>query len=145
MEAIKLRAGLKTAMDISQVGNAYLQENKIDNKLFTEKRQVCNNVVAASVNLIYLLSSLIYPMMPTTTESILKQINAPLRKISDVWEANEILPGHTIGKPTYLFKRIDPEMEHVWREKYGGNAPKEAKPADKKNKKASKDKKAQKK
>jgi len=139
MEACKLRAGLKIAMDISQVGNAYLQENKIDNKLFTEKRQICDNVVSASVNLIYLLSSLFYPYMPTTTESILKQINAPLRKIADVWEANEILPGHTIGKPAYLFKRIDPEMENVWREKYGGNTPKEAKdskPAAKKQKKS---------
>jgi methionyl-tRNA synthetase len=144
MEVCKLRAGLKTAMDISQVGNAYLQENKIDNKLFTEKREICNNVVAASVNLIYLLSSLVYPFMPTTTESILKQINAPLRKITDVWEANEILPGHTIGKPAYLFKRIDPEMENIWREKYGGNAPKESKPAAKKQKKASKENKTSK-
>lgn len=136
MESAKLRAGLKLVMDISQLGNAYLQENKIDNKLFTEKRQICNNVVAISANLVYLLSSLVYPMMPTTSESMIKQLNAPLRMIADTWEANELLPGHVIGKPDYLFKRIDPEMENVWRAKYGGNAPKEApKPTNKKEKK----------
>ena len=35
LEACKIRSGLKIVMDISSLGNAYLQDQKLDNNLFT--------------------------------------------------------------------------------------------------------------
>jgi len=32
----------------------------------------------------------------------------------------DILPGHTLGKPAHLFKRIDEKMAEVWRAKFAG-------------------------
>ncbi|TPX34501.1 methionine---tRNA ligase [Synchytrium microbalum] len=120
LEAVKLRHGLKLAMDISARGNLYLQDNKIDNTLFANNRQRCDTVVGVAANLVYLISSLIYPYMPTTSESIMRQLNAPARKITDTWDGCDILSGHRIGKAEYLFQRIDEAKETELRNKYGG-------------------------
>jgi methionyl-tRNA synthetase len=123
LESVKLRQGLAIAMSISARGNVYLQENKIDNNLFNNHRAKCDSVINASINLIYLLSAVFYPYMPGTSEGILRQLNAPERVIPDEFTV-DILPGHKISKPEYLFTRIDEKMEKVWKDKYGGNAPK---------------------
>jgi hypothetical protein len=49
-------------------------------------------------------SSLIYPFMPATSDSILTQLNAPARVVPDVL-STDILAGHHIGKPEHLFKK----------------------------------------
>jgi len=118
MSLAKIRQGLKCMMDLSQRGNFYLQHHHIDNTLFNEQRQTCDRVIAVSINLAYLLSSLIFPFMPSTAESIWRQLNAPPRKITNVWEL-DIQPGHRIGKPEHLFKRIDPTMEMEWKRVFG--------------------------
>lgn len=135
LENVKLRQALSIAMSISGRGNQYLQENKIDNNLFNNHRAKCDSVIYASINLIYLLSAIFYPYMPGTSEGILRQLNAPERVIPDEFTA-DILPGHKIGKPEYLFTRIDEKMEQVWKSTYGGNAPKPEEKKKKKSKKA---------
>ena len=119
MDGVKLRLGLKIAMDIGQHGNAYLQEAKIDNTLFEQKRDQCNAVMGAGLNLLYLLAAVLEPFMPTSSECIWRQLNAPARDIPDVWTGNDIKPGHVIGNPEYMYQRIDDKMEETWRSKYG--------------------------
>ncbi|KAI9206337.1 tRNA synthetases class I (M)-domain-containing protein [Polychytrium aggregatum] len=120
LESVKIRHALKVLMDISALGNEYLQSNKIDNSLFLNARSRCDTVVAVAANLVYLLGSLAYPYMPDTSESIFRQLNTPSRRILDDWQADEILAGHTIGSPEYLFKRIEKDQESALREKYAG-------------------------
>lgn len=122
LEQVKLRQGLSLAMAISTLGNTYLQENRIDNNLFLNSRERCDTVVAVSVNLAYLISALLYPYMPTTTEGICRQLNLPARGLYDTWNGADIVAGHVIGKAEYLFKRIDEKMEEVFRAKYGGGS-----------------------
>ncbi|RUP47024.1 tRNA synthetases class I (M)-domain-containing protein, partial [Jimgerdemannia flammicorona] len=121
LEAVKIRAALNAAMAISQRGNQYLQDSKIDNTLFTNNRKRCDTVVGVTTNLIYLISALFYPYMPSTTDSILRQLNAPLRTIPDAWSL-DIDPGHRIGQAEYLFTKIDEKLEAVFKGKYGGNS-----------------------
>ncbi|KAI8910367.1 tRNA synthetases class I (M)-domain-containing protein [Gorgonomyces haynaldii] len=120
LEKAKIRQALAKAMEISSRGNLYLQENKIDNNLFQNQRERCDTVVAMALNLSYLLSSLIYPFMPTTTSSILRQLNAPMRRITDTYEGTDLRQGHLIGKPEYLFTRIDEKRIQELRLKYSG-------------------------
>eukprot|EP00842_Homolaphlyctis_polyrhiza_P000116 jgi/Hompol1/1104/HPOL_005520-RA len=96
LEGTKIRQGLRLFMEISARGNQYLQENKIDNNLFANSRARCDNTVATAANLVYLLSALVYPYMPTTSAAIIKQLNLPQRRITDQWTATDILPGHQI-------------------------------------------------
>ncbi|KAF9963558.1 putative methionine--tRNA ligase, cytoplasmic protein rar1 [Modicella reniformis] len=133
LDDVKIREGLRLAMEISALGNGYLQENKIDNTLFAEHRDRCDRVIITALNLIYLLSALLFPYMPSTAEGIARQLNAPLRLLPDEFAVDAILPGHVIGRAEYLFKRIDEKQEAIWRAKYGGSSP-EA-PDDKKKKK----------
>ncbi|BFZ61780.1 methionine--tRNA ligase mes1 [Saitoella coloradoensis] len=145
LEASRLRAGLQTVMAISARGNVFLQDNKLDNTLFAEHPARCANVLAAALNLIYLISALSYPYMPSTSSSIAEQLNAPLRAIPDVWGNDDLQSGHKLGKAKYLFGRVDEKMEEEWRAKFGGGSgtpvvdeKKEAKKAQKAAKKAKK-------
>ncbi|CAG8643933.1 19263_t:CDS:2, partial [Cetraspora pellucida] len=105
LENIKLRAGLEIAMDISRQSNGYLQESKPDNTLFANSLEKCASVIGVSINLIYLLSAVFSQYMPSVTESILRQLNAPLRNIPDTFTM-DIEAGHQIGKAEFLSRGL---------------------------------------
>ncbi|CAG8466416.1 7183_t:CDS:1, partial [Acaulospora morrowiae] len=108
-------------MDVSRLGNGYLQDSKLDNTLFANNPEKCASVIGVSINLIYLVSALISPYMPSTSESIVRQLNVPLRNIPDTW-AMDIEAGHHLGKAEYLFTRIDTQKEQEYLNKYGGGS-----------------------
>jgi methionyl-tRNA synthetase len=127
MDAVKLRLGLQTVMHLSQRGNLYLQSSGLNKALMTENSTRCAQVVTRAVNLIYVLSALIYPFMPSTSASILSQLNAPARSVPHSFSI-DILSGHHIGTPEHLFKKIEEKMADVWRAKFAGNDPAPAAP-----------------
>lgn len=129
MDAVKLRLGLQTVMHISQRGNLYLQSSGLNKALMTENPTRCAQVVTRAVNLIYVLSALVYPFMPSTSVSILSQLNAPARAVPLSFSL-DILPGHQIGTPEHLFKKIEEKMAGVWRAKFAGISPAPAAPAN---------------
>lgn len=119
MEAVNLRRGLEIAMAISSRGNQFLQDNKLDNSLFSSSPDVSDAVVAVGLNLIYLVSAVISPFMPATRDQISEVLNAPALSITDKFEM-VLEPGHNIGKAQYLFKRIDEKKIDEWKALYGG-------------------------
>jgi methionyl-tRNA synthetase len=120
LEDSRIRSALEKVMHMAAEGNRFLQDNKLDNNLYNKFPQKAAAVVGFGLNLIYLLSAVVYPYMPATSLSMVRQLNAPFRSIPDTWSPEDILPGHCIGKAAYLFSMIDPKMEEVWRNKYGG-------------------------
>lgn len=119
MESVNLRKGLELAMAISSRGNQFLQDNKLDNSLYTNQPNKSDAVVAVAINLVYLISAIIYPFMPETTKQINEILNAPSLSITDKFEF-VLLPGHCIGRAQYLFTRIDEKKIEEWRGLYGG-------------------------
>ncbi|GLB40404.1 putative class-I aminoacyl-tRNA synthetase family protein [Lyophyllum shimeji] len=119
MEAVKLRLGLQTVMLISMRGNNYLQSSGLNKALMASNPRRCAQVVSRAVNLIYVLSALVYPFMPATSDSILEQLNAPARVVPEVFSA-DILPGHTIGKPEHLFKKIEESKVEELQRRFAG-------------------------
>ncbi|KAI8902889.1 tRNA synthetases class I (M)-domain-containing protein [Globomyces pollinis-pini] len=138
LEAVKIRQGLRIVMEISTLGNRYLQESKLSNSLFADSRERCDTVIHTVINLCYLLSSLVYPYMPSTAAGILRQLNLPQRKITETWTARDILGGHQLGKSEYLFKMIDDSKADECRRLYSGQGP--APKEEKKSKSRSKSK-----
>lgn len=120
MDAVKIRLGLHTVMLISSRGNTYLQSSGLNKALIASNPMRCAQVISRAINLIYVLSSLIYPFMPATSNSILTQLDAPARAVPELF-SNDILAGHTIGTPEHLFKKIEEKMEEVWRLRFKGN------------------------
>jgi len=127
MESVKLRLGLQTVMLLSSRGNLYLQASGLNKALMNENPKRCAQVLSRAINLIYVLSVLVFPFMPSTSESMLLQLNAPARSVPDGL-STDILPGHKIGTPDHLFKRIDEKMIDVWKAKFDGSKPSEATP-----------------
>lgn len=115
-----LRTGLRLVMEISSLSNWYLQENKLDNKLFDARRKRCDAVIHMAINACYLLSALIYPFLPVTAASMINMLNAPMRRITDGFSGDDIKAGHTLGKAVYLFKEIPAERAEELRAKYSG-------------------------
>ncbi|BEJ14107.1 hypothetical protein CspHIS471_0312810 [Cutaneotrichosporon sp. HIS471] len=127
MDATKLRGGLSTAMSISHRGNQYLQDSGLDNALLANHRERCAEVIFNGINLVYLLSVVFHPFMPSSSRDMLTQLNAPARSLPEEFTI-DILPGHKVGKAAYLFKRIEnpEEQEAVWQKQFGGyDAPKD--------------------
>jgi len=120
LEAVKIKAGLVSALQISFLGNALLQHNTLDNKLFEEQPHKCAAVVGLAINLVHLLAAVIEPYMPASAASILTQLNVEPLIIPDKWMPDSIKPNHEIGKAAYLFTNIKPEKEKEWRERFGG-------------------------
>ena len=97
-----------------------IQSNKLDNKLAANEPEKAAAVIGLAINIIYLCASVFEPYLPATSKSILEQLNAPFLFIPDSWMANDLKPGHHIGKAKYLFTLIDPKKEDEWRDMYGG-------------------------
>ncbi|KAF2673248.1 methionyl-tRNA synthetase [Microthyrium microscopicum] len=128
MEAIKLRLAIADILHISSCGNKLLQDNKLDNRLFSEEPDRCAAVIGQALNLIKLLAGVLYPYMPSTAEAIFQQLGLePKAHIPDTWESNELKPGHTLGTPAPLFKVIPVEKLEEWKLAYGGEELKKAK------------------
>lgn len=133
MDSVRLREGLATVMQLSARGNIYLQGAGLNNALLASNPQRCAQVISRAINLIWVLSAMVAPFMPATEQSILKQLNAPARTVPDV-EVSEggagvasgfgidILEGHVLGQPEYLFTKIDEGKAEVWRTRFGSAA-----------------------
>jgi methionyl-tRNA synthetase len=121
MDHQKIRAGLAAFMALSSRGNVFLQENRLDNALLISNPSRCAEVVLVTVNFIYTLAALVHPFMPSTSDSMLEQLNATPRSIPDSFSI-DLFPGHKIGTAYHLFNRIDPAQVPIWRSQYGGEA-----------------------
>lgn len=114
---------------ISAHGNKLLQDNKLSNQLLAEEPDRCHAVIGLALNHIHLLANLLSPYMPEKAQSILRQLGfkgpseedreVPVH-IPDIWEADALKPGHTIGTPELLFANIPVTKVEEWRETYGG-------------------------
>lgn len=128
---MKLRLGLSTILQISALGNKFLQDNKLDNRLFTESPELCGNVLGTALNHIHLLANLLSPFMPKTAESIFEQLGVESSpKIPDIWASNTLAEGHKLGESRPLFSMIPAAKLEEWREAYGGTAIQEQKRLD---------------
>lgn len=131
MEKVKLKHGLKTAMNISSEGNAYLQESQFW-KLYKEDEPSCAIVMRTSVGLVYLLACLLEPFMPSFTHEVLKQLNLSsetqlslsderggIERSKRPWEL--VPAGHKIDTPEPLFKELKDEEVEFFRLKFAGS------------------------
>ncbi|KAL3681854.1 hypothetical protein R1sor_024810 [Riccia sorocarpa] len=130
MEKVKLKQGLRTAMNVSSLGNLYLQDSKFW-KLYKEDQAACAVVLKTSVGLVHLLATLLEPFIPSFSHKVLAQLNLPASTLTlsddkgDVERAYrpwEFVPAnHRIGSPTPIFSEMkDDEMEG-FRAKFAGS------------------------
>ena len=121
LEATKLRQGVQDILGMSSLGNKFLQDNKLDNRLLTEEPERCHAIIRVALSHIQLLAGILSPYMPGTSEAILRQLGlGPEPSIPDTWDFASIPDGHRIGEPQPLFAIIPAAKVDEWRLAYGG-------------------------
>jgi len=127
MEAVHLRSGILLAMKIAEAGNGLIQSHRLDNALILNDPALAASVTGTVLNLIYLCSAIFEPYLPATCASIREQLAVPFLQIpseediANGWKPIYLQADHKIGKPSYLFSRIDDSKADYWRDMYGGN------------------------
>eukprot|EP00871_Galdieria_phlegrea_P003894 jgi/Galph1/4505/GphlegSOOS_G3165.1 len=122
MEKVSLKSGLRIAMSISRLGNAYLQETAPWKLVKTDVSRAATVLVVA-INVCFLLTVILEPFMGS-------QLNVPYSDessdIPDVFDLSRMKPGHVVGKPFLLFRKITTEEASALRLKFAGGQLKES-------------------
>ncbi|CAF3602276.1 unnamed protein product [Rotaria sordida] len=123
MEKTRLRDGVKCVLRMSRYGNQYLQLKQpwAKYKGSDADRRDAEISIALALNLVYLLSLVLQPFMPTTSDEIRQQlnINESVYALENAFRC--YLPaGHTIGQAKPLFKRIEKALAEEYRLRFAG-------------------------
>ena len=97
------REVMKNAVEISNIGNRYFQENE-PWKLAKDDKERMSEVLAVSANMVKKLAIVLKPVMPRFSEKIAKSMNLKDLEWKDL---KEYVESHKIGKPEILFRRIE--------------------------------------
>jgi len=112
---------LRSLTRSGSLGNKLLQDNKLDNRLFSEQPDRCAAVIGMALNQLHLIASVLAPYMPEVSSTMFRQLGVDhVASIPDVWEVGIIQPGHVIGEPKLLFSAIPTSKVEEWREAFGG-------------------------
>ena len=77
--------------------------------------------IALALNLVYLLSLVLQPFMPTTANVIREQLNLKDKVFALENAFRSYIPaGHTIGHAVPLFKRIEDTLANQYRQRFSG-------------------------
>jgi methionyl-tRNA synthetase len=121
LEATKLRTGVHDILALSALGNKFLQDSGLNNKLLAEEPERCSAVINVAMNHVHLLGSVIAPYMPNVAANIFSQLGSkPSPTIPDSCSFDLVPGGQKLGTPEPLFSIIPAAKLDEWRDAYGG-------------------------
>ena len=123
LEEVKLKEALKEAMALSSDANEYMQRTQ-PWELAKKAPLQCRAVINILVNVVYALAVLLHPFMPSLTDKLSVQLGYLVRP-GDLDEDSVafklvLQPGHVLGTPSPLFRRIDDAEIQGFRARFGG-------------------------
>ncbi len=105
LSKFQLQAALREAIDLSRIGNRYLNEKKPWEKIKTNP-EIAANTLYVSAQIVKALSIILEPFIPITAKRIRKLLNLPEKFLWD--DAYKLLPaGHKIEEAKPLFSKIE--------------------------------------
>lgn len=121
MEDCQLKNGLKIVMDISRLGNQYLQDREPWALLKTNKL-LSESVVHVAVELVRLLAAIVEPFMPGFSDKIYYQLNMDHVDISNEFTINNIENDHPLpNEPIPIFRIMTAEEIEGYKKKFSGD------------------------
>ncbi|XP_040015475.1 methionine--tRNA ligase, cytoplasmic isoform X1 [Xiphias gladius] len=138
MDKVKIRDALKHILNISRHGNQYIQVNEPWKKIKggDTERQRAGTVTGVSVNIACLLSVMLLPYMPTVSQTIRDQLNAPPSCINTMLQGTgsfvcTLRAGHHIGTVSPLFQKLEVDQIEALKKRFGGQQPEDEPPKKK--------------
>jgi len=109
LDRFQLQAALREAIDLSRIGNRYLNKKKPWEKIKTDPESAANTLYV-SAQIVKALSIILEPFIPITAQRIRKLLNLSEKVL---WEdAYKLLPvDHKIGEAEPLFSKIEASEE----------------------------------
>ena len=107
LEAFRLKAALRAVVEVAREGNRYLNERE-PWRLVKEKPDEARTVLYVAIRLAKALAILLAPFMPSSADRLWAMLGLPGSVHEASWdEALEPLePGHAIGEPEPLFRKV---------------------------------------
>ena len=106
LENRKFRQGLQQAMNLAQIGNRYIDQEKPWSTVKTDKQKASNSLWIG-INIISTLRTVFYPFLPNTSDLIHNMLNFKNDTLSDGWKRKELPEKIIINPPKTLFKKLD--------------------------------------
>jgi methionyl-tRNA synthetase len=124
LEHVDEREALREVLSISRLGNQYFQENApwnlIKEEAGEEGRKRCATVLNICCNLVKTLATIVEPFLPFTSIEILKQLNLDAADTIEYKMHLDLEPGHQIGTPSPLFRKLEDKEIAEFRKRFGG-------------------------
>ncbi len=117
MNENNLDRALKKILEFSAYFNQYFQKKEPWKGVSGS-----NNCIFISVNAVHSLAIALFPFLPSSAERIWSQLNMKGKITNKNWDSVsdiEIKPGHKIGEPSPLFKKIEQEEIQKLKSKLG--------------------------
>eukprot|EP00003_Mantamonas_plastica_P018458 TRINITY_DN3020_c0_g1_i1.p1 TRINITY_DN3020_c0_g1~~TRINITY_DN3020_c0_g1_i1.p1 ORF type:complete len:662 (-),score=232.27 TRINITY_DN3020_c0_g1_i1:857-2842(-) len=122
MEDMKIRSSIGLVMEISHLGNTYLQDKQpwvlVKQEDEESKQQGCNAMWLV-LNIAKTICPLLEPYMPGTVEEILESLNIEHPIIPDSLYL-DLPSGHTVNQGYQLFKKLEDDFVEKMQARYGG-------------------------
>lgn len=106
LEKYLFREALGELMNLARLGNKYLTENE-PWKLFKENPERVKTILAVSLQIVVKLSILSEPFLPFTAVRLSEMIQLQGLNWHDAKNQQLLSAGHQLGKPGYLFEKIE--------------------------------------
>ncbi len=106
----KLKGGTELILSLARDTNAYLNSKAPWDKIKSEPEDASNTLYVAG-SAVKAIGLMLYPVIPTKAEVIYRQLGLDIANAS--WDdAKEPLkPGHRVGKPEPVFKKLPTDFE----------------------------------
>lgn len=121
---VSLKAGVKRAMLISKIGNAYLQSTQPWVLEKTDKER-CGSVLGFAANLVHLLADILEPFLGGLwSEKVLKMlgvVHSPGSSVITDEFQFKLQEGQALGEPVLLFRELKTGEIDALRTKYAGS------------------------
>jgi methionyl-tRNA synthetase len=108
VDAFRLRDALATAMNVARAGNKYLSDME-PWKLEKTDSERTRTVLYNGLNVAAVLSFVLDPFLPHTSEKLRRMLSAGRFTYDDVFRSDLISPGQKLGRAEHLFKPITDE------------------------------------
>jgi len=109
IEDLEFHRALSGIWEIIDASNKYINDQKPWELAKAEKKEELGNVLASLSESLRVLSILLYPFIPETSEKIQKQLGIEAKKFDEAFKWNLIPKGTKTGKAEILFKKVEPE------------------------------------
>jgi methionyl-tRNA synthetase len=109
LENFRFREAVKTAMDLARLGNKYLADTEPWKLIKTDPDRV-RTILNVSLQITANLTLLLDPFLPFSMVKLREFIRFDLQSWSFIGTQELLKPGHSLGKASLLFEKIEDEQ-----------------------------------